>query len=223
MKIVIVGGGKVGFYLARHFHAQGDRVTLIEKEADRSRRLADVLNVLVIHGEGSDLSVLADAGAQDADVVAVVTGKDEDNLVTAQLVKEHFEPRRLVVRINNPANEPIFHILGIDLTVSSTGVITRLIEEEAAPTELRTLATFHKGEVQLVQGTVSESSPVVDKSVAAAAQRFPGEMVFVAFIRDDEVLIPRGESVIRVGDKVVVMCDEGYRDEVEALLLGRNP
>lgn len=220
MNILIIGGGKVGYYLAKHFHSKGDRVTLVEKEPARSRKIADELNVLVIQGEGSDLSVLTDADAQGADVVAVVTGKDEDNLVIAQMVKERFNVGRIVVRINNPANKPIFDALGIDLTVSGTGVISRLIEEEASPTNLRTLLTFHKGEMQLVQGIVTGMSPIAGETVAQAVHRFGDHFVFVAVIRGDEVVIPRGDTIIEKGDKIVVLCGEDARDRVQRLILG---
>lgn len=220
MNVLIVGGGKVGYYLASHLSDSGHRVTLIEKDPERSRKISDVLNVLVICGEGSELGVLEDAEAANADVVAVVTGRDEDNLVVAQVLKEYFAVQRIVVRVNNPANEPVFHALGFDLTVSSTGVISRLIEEETAPGSLNTLLTFHKGEMLLTECIVSASSPIVGLSVQEIVKGLSDHIVFVAVIRTDDVIIPRGDTVIEAGDKLLILTSIRTKDEVERLVRG---
>lgn len=220
MNVLIVGGGKVGYYLASHLAHSGHRITLIEQNPERSRKISDALNVLVICGEGSDLSVLTDAGASEADIVAVVTGKDEDNLVVAQVLKEYFDVQRIVVRVNNPANEPVFHALGLDLTVSSTGVISRLIEEETAPGSLHTLLAFHKGDMLLTDCVVQPGSAIAGLSVQQIVKQLSEHIVFVAVIRADDVIIPKGDTVIEVGDKLVILTATRTKDEVERLVRG---
>ena len=129
MYVIVVGGGKVGYYLTKELIDQSHEVLIVEKERQKAARIAEELGSVVMRGDGCEAATLAQAGAGRADVVIAVTGDDEDNLVVCQLAKAKFNVRRTIARINNPKNEGIFRLLGVDVTVSHTDIILSQIEE----------------------------------------------------------------------------------------------
>lgn len=126
--VVVIGGGRVGYYLARDLLERGDEVTLVEKDGPRAEWLETQLGSIVMRGDGDEMAFLATTGIERADVVLAVTGDDEDNLVALQLAKQHFNVARTVARVNNPANVDIFQALGVDQAVSATEVLLQAIE-----------------------------------------------------------------------------------------------
>lgn len=145
MYVLIVGGGKVGETLAQDLAKGKHDVALVEKDDLIARKIAEDLDkVLVISGDGCDPAKLEDAGIARAQVVSAVTGEDEDNLIICQLARDTFGVPRVIARVNNPRNETIFQKLGID-TVSSTTIITKLIEEEATIGDIFTLLALKRG------------------------------------------------------------------------------
>lgn len=130
MKAVIVGGGKVGYYLFKTLNKKRYDVVLIEKDKIICEKIADEIDGNIIWGDGSDIQVLEDAGIDKAEIVAAVTGKDEENLIICQIAKIDFNIKKTIARINNPKNIQVFKALGVDKTVCSTEVISNLIEDE---------------------------------------------------------------------------------------------
>jgi len=128
MYIIIVGAGKVGYFLAKRLCASKHTVSIVEKDKDTCETIAKELEALVVNGDGCDPEILEEAGAKRADVVAAVTGDDEDNLIICQLAKELFNAKRTVGRVNNPDNERVFSELDIDVPVDSTMIIGKIIE-----------------------------------------------------------------------------------------------
>jgi trk system potassium uptake protein TrkA len=135
MYVIVIGGGKVGYYLAKHLLERGYEVTLIEKDARRAEALTSQLGEIVMVGDGDEMAFLATTGMERADVVVAVTGDDEDNLVSCQLAKRKFHVPKTVARVNNPANVRIFKTLGVDRALSATEVLLDLIERELGPEE----------------------------------------------------------------------------------------
>ncbi|TMG17348.1 MAG: TrkA family potassium uptake protein [Chloroflexi bacterium] len=128
MYVIVIGGGKVGYYLSKHLLDRGYEVTLIEKDPRRAEVLNSVLGEIVMVGDGDEMAFLATTGMERADVVVAVTGDDEDNLVALQLAKERFKVPRTIARVNNPANVSIFKMLGVDEAVSATEVLLGALE-----------------------------------------------------------------------------------------------
>ena len=135
MYVIVIGGGKVGYYLSKHLLDRGYEVTLIEKDPRRAEVLNSVLGEIVMVGDGDEMAFLATTGMERADVVVAVTGDDEDNLVACQLAKRKFNVPKTVARVNNPANVRIFKTLGVDVALSATEVLLDLIESELASKE----------------------------------------------------------------------------------------
>jgi len=132
MYAIVIGGGKVGYYLARDLLERGEEVLLLEKDTARSEWLSSQLGSVVLTGDGDEMSFLSTTGMERADVVLAVTGDDEDNLIALQLAKKRFNVKRTIARVNNPANVRIFKILGVDEAISATELLLSAMEEEIA-------------------------------------------------------------------------------------------
>jgi len=221
MHIVIVGGGKVGFHLARLTQANAHSVVLIERDRRKSQLLAENLNTMVLCGDGSRLDILEEAETGRANVFVAVTGSDEDNIIACQLAKKVFGVSRTIARINNPKNEQLVHELGVDVGVSSTGIIGNLIEQEVLADELRTLLTFQRGDMVLVQFRVQARCPLAAKAIVDIAPQLPENTLFVAVLRDGETVVPKGQTLLLPGDEVVAMTQTGFASELEAMFMGR--
>lgn len=219
MYIVISGGGKVASYLAKTMLDSGHQVALIEKRASVAERLVAELpaDALVVVGDGCDAQYQEDAGASRADVFVAATGDDDDNLVACQLVRVAFGTPRVLARVNNPKNERIFNALGIE-AISSTTIISRMIEEEATIGDIRTLIALRRGKMAIVEVELPTDRCVVcDKDVASL--NLPEDCVLMAIIRgEDEVITVRGDTKLRPGDVVIAFTNvERERDLKKAL------
>jgi trk system potassium uptake protein TrkA len=130
--IIIIGGGRVGYQLARHLLDRGEEVTLIEKDGRRAEWLEGQLGSIVMTGDGDEMAFLETTGIERADVVMAVSGDDEDNLIALQLAKKRFNVPLTIARVNNPANVEIFKTLGVDEAISATDVLLGAMEQKLA-------------------------------------------------------------------------------------------
>ncbi|MCM8796327.1 MAG: NAD-binding protein [Candidatus Omnitrophica bacterium] len=219
MYILIIGAGKIGYFLARQLSFEKHTVVIVDKDKDLCEQLAKELDVLVIHGDGCDPDILEEAGILRADVVAAVTGDDEDNLVICQLAKERFNVRRTVGRVNNPRNEHTFAELGIDVPVDSTKIIAKIIEEEVSFSDFVNLMSFKRGKMAIVRVDLPADSPVINKSVQEIA--LPESSVLVSILRQEEVIIPRGNTVLKPGDDIIALTLIGNESQLLNALVGK--
>lgn len=220
MYVVINGGGKVASYLARQLLEHGHAVALIEKREEITHKLLAELpgDPLIIHGDGCDSIYQEDAGVSRADVFVAATGDDDDNLVACQLAKVAFGVPRTVARVNNPKNESIFHALGIE-AISSTTIISRLIEEEATIGDIRTLMALRKGDMAIVEIELPTDRCVVcDKKVAEL--NLPGDCLIVALIRGDDVIAVHGDTAMQPGDVVISFTNVEHERALKKALTG---
>src|SRR5450759_1187160 len=164
MFVLVVGGGKVGYYLTRELSESGHEVVLMEKDRGRADQIADEIGSIVVAKDGCEGSALADAGANRADVVAAVTGDDADNLVICQMAKHHFAVPKTIARVNNPKNEPLFKLLGVDELISPTRMILGSIEQDIPVHELLHLAPLSH-EFELVEAQLTVESPAVGRTL----------------------------------------------------------
>ncbi|MCL6471480.1 MAG: NAD-binding protein [Firmicutes bacterium] len=218
MYIIIGGGGKVGAALGRKLSKRGHAVVLVEKNEEKCKRLAvENDDILVINGDACDVRYMEEAGAERADVLAAVTGDDDDNLVMCQLALEGFHIPKAVARVNDPRNERIFHALGIN-ALSSTTIITRLIEEEATIGDIVTLQALKKGNLVLVEMDLPSDTPVSGKKIMDV--KLPKEIVLVSIIRNEEVIIPRGNTIISAGDSIIAVTSPDKEQVLRDILTG---
>lgn len=216
MKAVVVGGGKVGYYIFKTLQEKHFDVVLIEKDKNICMKIAGELNGEIICGDGSELEVLEDAGIGDAEVVAAVTGKDEENLVICQMAKLNFNIGKTIARINNPKNRLIFKELGVDKTVCSTEVIANLIEDEFENDDVKIVQTLDRGEMILLEATISSKSDWKDKQISSI--NLPRECVIASILRKDNVVFPRGFIEIKEGDRVLIITNMENKLEIEKLV-----
>src|SRR4030065_221567 len=210
MYIIVVGGGKVGYYLAKELVEEGNEVLIIEKDAAKAERIAEELGDISLRGDGCEASTMEMAGFGRADMVIAVTGDDEDNLVTCQVAKAKFKVPRTIARINNPKNEEIFKKLGIDTTVSATTAILSQIEQELPAHPLIPLITLKGGGLAIVEGKVPENSAAVGKRRPLAFLGPPGTFSEEAALRYD----PEAQHLPFVSiSAVAAAVDSGMADE----------
>lgn len=222
MRVTVVGGGKVGYYLAKTLIENKHQVSLIETNHEKARRLAEGLEILVINGDGTNQYDLADAGCDSADIVAAVTGRDEVNLIVCQVARKYFSPKKVIARVNNPRNQDLFETLGVDLTVSSTAIIAGMVEREMVLDSVRTLASFDRADLALVEVDIDESSAANGKSVKQLAKDLPVNCVLVAVIREHQAILPRGDTVLLAGDVVMAMASPESQDGLRHALVGKG-
>lgn len=217
MYIVINGGGKVGSFLGRTLVTRGHVVVVIEKREKVCGLIAKELpEVIVICGDGCDIKYLEEAGMGRADVFVSVTGDDDDNLVACQLAKASFDVPRTVARVNNPKNESIFQKLGID-AISTTTIISHLVEEEATIGDIITLHALKRGKLALVEVELpTEYCKVCNKQIKQLG--LPEDCVLVSVIRGDEVLLPKGETELQPGDTIIAVTSPEKEQKLKEIL-----
>jgi trk system potassium uptake protein len=213
--VLVVGGGKVGYYLTKELIESGHEVVLMEKDRKRADQIADEIGSIVIPHDGCEGKYLGEAGANRADIVAAVTGDDEDNLVICQMAKHHFAVRRSIARVNNPQNERLFKHLGVDEIISPTRMILGSIEQDIPVHELLHLAALGEGELELIEAHLQAGSPAVGRAPKDLA--IPDGCSLFAVIRGGVAMPLRPDTIMREGDKVIAI---GKR-ECEALLHGQ--
>lgn len=218
MRAIIVGGGKVGYYLLKTLMNKKYDITLVEKDSEVCEKIASEVEGDIICGDGTDFDVLKDAGIEDAEMVAAVTGKDEENLVICQIAKNSFNVKKTISRINNPKNRLIFKSLGVDKTVCSTEVIANLIEWQLAEDRLKVIQTLDRGEMVLAEGIVNPSSPCCGKIISSL--HLPIECIIVSIIRGDRAIFPKGGVEIKDGDRLMIMTAVESKKAVERCILG---
>ncbi len=218
MYIIVVGGGKVGYYLSKELVEEGHEVLVIEKDGAKCERIAEELGDIVLRGDGCEAATMEIAGFGRAEMVIAVTGDDEDNLVVCQVAKAKFKVPRTVARINNPKNEAIFKKLGIDTTVSATNVILAQIEQELPTHRLISLLSI-KGVagLEIVEVKVPPTSAVVGSRIRDIL--LPQESLIVLVIDEDGLpRVPTGDSSIRTGDEVVAVTRRENEDALRTVL-----
>ncbi|MFT3853956.1 MAG: NAD-binding protein [Ilumatobacteraceae bacterium] len=222
MEVIIIGGGSVGRFIAEQLVGNGHGVTIVDNDPDvvaRGSTIPEESTVTWLRGDGCDVDVLKSAGLEQADVVAAVTGDDEDNLVVSLLSKQEFAVPRVVARVNNPKNEWMFdESWGVDVAVSTPHLITGLVQEAVTVGSFVPLMSFEGGRARLAEVTLAAGSPAADKEIAEL--RFPRDATVVAVLRDDRLIVPHGDTILRIGDEVMVLITDDSEPLVREVLVG---
>lgn len=219
MKVAIAGAGNVGIFLAHDLGASGHDVLLIEKNPDLAARLPLDEGVRLFVGDACEVASLQAARLEEVEVCVAATGQDEDNLVISLLAKQEFAVPRVIARVNHPKNHWLFNeAWGIDIAVSQPHLLSALVEEAVSVGSLVRLLQFQGGDTRLVEVTLADGSTVAGSTVAEAG--LPRGASVVAIVRDGRVLVPSGDTVLSVGDEVLLIVTAESEGEVQEILVG---
>ncbi len=219
MYIIIVGGGKVGYYLAKALLSEGHEVLVLEKEAQEIGFICDELGSVGMRGDGCEAATLAEVGTARAGMLIAVTGDDEDNLVACQVAKHKFNVPHTIARISNPKNEAIFKKLGIDVTVSSTNVILESIEQEVPTHPLTHLRTIRDKGLEVVEVRIPPDSITAGKAIKELS--LPPESVLSLLIRKGEKpRVPRDDTILQAEDQIIAVTSPESEEALRTALRG---
>ncbi|RII00248.1 TrkA family potassium uptake protein [candidate division NPL-UPA2 bacterium Unc8] len=216
MNIIIVGGGGIGYSLARALLANKHQVTIIEHQPERCKELVKELSATVIGDDGTGFHAFEDADAEDADVVIALTGQDEDNLIACQLANHHFQVPHTIARVRNPQNKELFKKLGgVTTVVCTTSIISSTIEEEVPTNDTITLLTLKEG-ASIIEKEIKENSPGRNRRVADIL--LPKKCAIVSIIRKDQAIYPHSETILEINDRVLLLVAPGKRELLKKVI-----
>jgi trk system potassium uptake protein TrkA len=219
MRVAIAGAGNVGLFIADDLLSVGHEVQIIEQNPDVVQRANAAPGIEWLVADACEVQSLRLAGLERCDVVVAATGDDEDNLVISLLAKQEFGVPRVVARVNHPKNEWLFNEnWGVDLSVSTPHLISALVEEAVSVGRLVRILQFEGGNVQLVEVTLADDAPVVDKAIRDLD--IPRDATIVAVVRREHVVMPRGDTVFEAGDEVLAMVTGDSEADVRFILTG---
>ena len=222
MRVLIVGGGNVGTYIAAELSEAKHEVTIVESDPERiaqAESTGQPVGVKWLNADGCEVTEFGLAHPEQAEVVVAVTGDDEDNLVVSLLAKQEFGVPRVVARINNPDNQWLFNeTWGVDVAVSTPHLLTALVEEAVSVGSLVRLMTLEGDRARLAEVKLASTSPCIGKQIVDLG--FPRDSTVVAVLRNEHVVVPRGDTSLVEGDEVLVLVTAESEERVRALLIG---
>jgi trk system potassium uptake protein TrkA len=217
MRVIIAGGGVVGAFLAQILHEKNE-VAVIDHREDRCALLSSEKGAIkAICEDACEPWVLEFAGIKEADLVLAVTGDDEDNLVISYLAKFEYDVPKVIGRVNNPKNRWLFtRSWGVDVEVSTPDIIAKIIEEETTLGEVVTVMKLQSSDVSLVEITLPEEASALGRPLSELDM--PGDTLVVTVVREDAMMIPKADTVLRAGDKVLAVTHVDNQEELEEML-----
>ena len=219
MYIIVVGGGRIGYYLTKALLDEGHEVLLVEKNATICENITDEMGSICYNGDGCEASTLEEIGTGRADMLISVTGDDEDNLVACQVAKYKFNVPRTIARIRNPQNETLFKKLGVDVTVSSTNIILEHIEEKLPTHPVTHLMEIEEKGLEVVEIKISPELSTVGKTVRQLS--LPKESKLAVVIRKDgKCRVPTLNTILREGDRILALTPPELEEALRTALRG---
>jgi len=219
MYIIIIGGGRVGYFLARALLDEGHEILVVEKDAARTEFICGELGSVCLRGDGCEVTTLTEVGTGRADMFIAVTGDDEDNLIACQVAKHKFNVPRTIARINNPKNETIFKELGIDDAVSSTNIILEHIEEEVPTHTITHLLDIKDKGLEIVEIKIPPHSTTIGKTVKEL--QLPEGSVLSLIIREQKKpFVPTASTVLKAEDQIIAVTTPESEEALRTALRG---
>ncbi len=220
MKVILVGGNDLTFYMIKDLISKGYEVTVINPDQKICERFEEGTKGLIICGDGSNPDVLEEGGAYKADILVALTSSDPDNLFVCQLAQKRFQVPKVLALLNNPANRETFRKLGITSLFNVTQILSILIQQNLAAEDITNLMSIENGGVSIYQIVVETSAAAVGKKVKDL--QLPKNAVLGAILRSEEVIIPKGDTELAEGDKILVISLPDVQAEVYQVLVGRE-
>lgn len=206
------------YFLTRTFLSKGFRVTIINREKAECKWLARMLKATVVHGEGSNIQILEESGAETADAILAVTPNDQDNLVICQLADMCFRVKKTMALVNDPDNEHVFSKLGISAAFSTTRILSSLIEQRTGFENIINLIPISEGKVNVTEVILERDSPVIGKALKDIG--FPANSLIASLIRRGDLIIPGGTTILKEGDHLITITTPESIGKAIKILMG---
>lgn len=218
MFVIVVGGGNTGSQLAKFLIEAGHTVCVIDERANILEKLAtEIPQEMILNGDGSSPTVLEKAGIQRAQVLAAVTGSDETNLVITSLGKFEFNVKRVIARINNSKNAWLFTPeMGVDVSLNQAEILARLTAEEMSMGDMMTMLKIRRGKYSIVEEKIAPSALAI--GTALKDLTLPNNCVISGIIRQGDMVLPRGTTILEEGDEILALVDDPAREQLAKLL-----
>ncbi|MDJ0621172.1 MAG: NAD-binding protein [Calothrix sp. MO_192.B10] len=221
MKVILIGGGKLVYFLAKHFASQGYHLTIINQDAREATNLSRKLKkATVILGDGTDPQKLREAQAYQADILLSLTYHDQDNLVACQIAQKSFGVARTIALVNDPEYQEIFQKLGVTVAFSATQILATLIEQQANFDHIKTLLPIADGKLNITELILSKNSPAIGKTLADLA--LPEGSLIAGIIRQGQAIVPRGSSCLQAKDRLIIISHPQDEEQVLRMLIGKD-
>lgn len=220
MKLLIVGGDELVYHLSRRLISKGFNLTIINKDPDYSRELARNLNATIVCGDATDPDVLEDANIREVDMLAALTSKDQDNLLICRLAQKYYQVPRTAAIINNPDNQVIFNNLNIDSVFNITELLGSLLEQNISHEEVTNLFMIEEGNLSVTKCLIPAGAPADGKTLKELD--LPLSIILGGILRNGEMLIPRGGTKIKSGDRVIIISLPSEQGEAIKALRGED-
>ncbi len=205
MRIIMVGGDKTVYFLAREFMRQNFDVVIINRDEKSARMLAEKTGATVVLGDGTNPKLLEEAQARECDVFIALTSHDQDNLIACQIARKNFQIPRTIASVNDPDNERVFEKLGIDIAFSATRIIGSIIAQETTFDTIKSMIPVAQGNVNLTEIALEMDSPAVGKTLAELD--LSEDVLIACVIRDGHVVIPRGSTQLKQDDHLLLISE----------------
>jgi trk system potassium uptake protein TrkA len=216
MRIILVGGSKTVYFLARQFVRRRYHVTVINRDPVRAREIAHETKATVVLGDGTDVNRLEEAGARAADAILAMTNHDQDNLVACQIAKKIFSVPRTIALVNDPDNEAIFKQLGVTVAFSATRLIGMILDQETNFEDITAFMPLAQGRINVTEVRLAPDSPAVGKTLLDL--ELTENSLIACIIRNDEVIVPRGATQLEVDDHLLLISHpDNQRHDLEVL------
>lgn len=216
MNIVVIGGGKVGYYLTKTLIEHRHHPTVIEIKKNTCNFIANDLDVPIICGDGTSIDILERANIANCDALVSVTGKDENNLISCQLAKKMFNVPKTIAKVNNPKNSDIMRQLGIDIAISSTDNIARLLEHEIDAASMRKIVSINRGVASIYEVVLPDNYKLHGKKLSEI--KMPNMSVIISINRQGATIIPRGDTQLLSGDTVMFLSQNDAIHQLKILM-----
>ena len=215
-KVLIVGGGTVGFYLVELLRKKDFNITLVEKDMKRCEMIAESLpNIMVINGDGTDMKILEEVNVPGMDAVVSVTNSDEKNLLCSLLARQ-LGAIKVMARVERTEYTQLFEMVGVDVAMSSReATINEVLKTTLLKTGIQSIATLEGEKAEVIELTARAGSKIVKKPLKSV--KFPKDAIVSTIVRESNIIVPDGNVQIQPRDKVIVFTKLEIVSEVEEL------
>ncbi len=214
--VMILGGSRIGFYLATLLEGSGLEVKIVEKDYAHCRKLAALLDeTIILHGDGSDVDLLQEEGIKDTDVLVALTEDDKLNLLVSLLAKR-LGAGKTIAQIRRSDYVPLIETVGIDVAVSPRSLTAEAILQFVRKGNFLSIAILEQGHAEVYEVVITpQMSKLVNKEIKQI--NFPKGSIIAAIFRQGRAIIPGGQDILMAGDRITIFAAAHVANKIEGL------